>query len=1548
MRQAEGLKPALSNRSASLRSALCGCGGRRRGVAIIMVVLMLAALLAVAGPFALSMYLQERAARHFRDSRRARLIAEGAVAHAIATLLRTSDEAERSGVFPYPWNTPEYDTEEELDVDFSFKGRTARLLSDSSVKFGDPRGTIWSARVEDEQGRINIVSAPPVLLGNLIGSATLTEDLDPSDKVLLLDDAAFFYTDDDPRTVDGRVWAHSMKREKIAYMVATDLTLEGLARNLNRLDNVPIQRAGTLVYDAAARETTDAALRGEFKTLYEMKRYLRPEDFERVYPCVTVHSHREVDRGWFRREEVLGTGDDPPEVRVKDATGFGAGTRVRLILVTNSGEAERLNRVEWARQRRTRGTIRLERPPGFVKGPNNLIFMEAEQRHPVNVNTASRNVLAALFTGVLFMRVSPKYSVSRLEAEAVADFVYKYVRGGGGGAPLATAGDVRKMFYACRASGVAGDEFNRRKVEALIENATVENSIKLFISTTTFCYKCYGNFTVEGTGVVNSPVGEEIARFSMRQLITIPAATSGVWVVASQKDFDEQVDRNKVGMAGDRPLLVTWPFIKPPPQDKEKDYARYISGIDLETGEDPYGHARLSTGEAPEVARGSGGFCEHFRGRMRRLRGSGLVTHDGVELNSPLSGGTSRGFQTGSGGTCEPASFSAWVRPKRLRNRHTIFTASGAAKLTYERTGRCAPAFVLSVWDASRDGRNPAKYYFPCTLEPDEWYHVACQWKGNGPGDAAAWLDGQPITGAHERCQYGPGSTLMGGLADDLNTDSIMLDDASDFPGSGAAVIDAEIVEYGSKTDRSLEDVRRGVRFSFVSQHTSGARIADYGYSVGLASRLFPGNAKVASRLGEGPSTWIGPETRIASEMMPNPNIPPVPPEIPKLLEMDADVIPADTAADLDEFQDSGFLWISGSTRPAGEPGSTDVKRKTEFVYYGKVDTDKNKFEECERDYDTWGTISLGGKEREFLMDGNVKIRQVSICATDLSSYSEGTYVSVRGVDKDDEPRPIPEWIKIEHKISKDATQDERPVKRWYLIGWYWSKSRNRYLPRNSWSGWRGAFYGDYAPAEQEKVLPRVLPDEEKLIPVVRVGGPQCGGHESYHGFDGHELVTPVAGSQVESKAFTITRAHVSGLDFRVSLDDFVGRTYSSGRLLKFPSGELARSAPSRITVGHAGMSVDEVRLERGRASGGGPWKKSVILAYDEDMTPVKAKDDTVYVTRDYLVDNSASPRPPPPPPARRPTPAPPVPSQGVVLIDDEYIYYSRKGGETVIQVPWGPEQEANAKLTQDYEIKEVALEDCIRGVFGTKPAAHRPGAKVAFIEALPLTELTSGLPPNPNKEEQQFTVKNDYGFPDYGYALVMGPKGRDKEIIGWAEKSGTAFSYVGHLRGRFGTREHDHRWGDLALALPFRYWSRYEPDHDGGELAYFQGAHTVKGSVWRSIRWEVAGDDGGPHMERILVRVHCRFDGEPGWDAKPTNDYDGIWEFARPGEHRIRTRSGGPVIADTIEVRVHFEYLPGAWGPGLNDWKRAVRLKNLVVTYGNPLVVRKCDLLEY
>jgi hypothetical protein len=107
----------------------------------------------------------------------------------------------------------DYDTADELDT--ALPGRLKlpaeapedpNALDDPSLfSFANPRGLSASADVTDEQGKININTAPPNLIAAIFGVSQLARPLGPRDRTIYLDDATPFRGDSDRETIDGAV-----------------------------------------------------------------------------------------------------------------------------------------------------------------------------------------------------------------------------------------------------------------------------------------------------------------------------------------------------------------------------------------------------------------------------------------------------------------------------------------------------------------------------------------------------------------------------------------------------------------------------------------------------------------------------------------------------------------------------------------------------------------------------------------------------------------------------------------------------------------------------------------------------------------------------------------------------------------------------------------------------------------------------------------------------------------------------------------------------------------------------------------------------------------------------------------------------------------------------------------------------------------------------------------------------------------------------------------------------------------------------------------------
>ncbi|HKS16371.1 MAG TPA: hypothetical protein VJU16_03610, partial [Planctomycetota bacterium] len=134
---------------------------RRSGLAFILVLTVILGLAAIATPFVLSMIMLERTAVVDRARRQAGYGAEGVRNFAAARLSRTAEHFQRQDLEQgKDAATPYCDAEDEFVVEI----RDARL---KDLNIREPRGSIWGVTATDEQGKINVASAPPRIVAGL-------------------------------------------------------------------------------------------------------------------------------------------------------------------------------------------------------------------------------------------------------------------------------------------------------------------------------------------------------------------------------------------------------------------------------------------------------------------------------------------------------------------------------------------------------------------------------------------------------------------------------------------------------------------------------------------------------------------------------------------------------------------------------------------------------------------------------------------------------------------------------------------------------------------------------------------------------------------------------------------------------------------------------------------------------------------------------------------------------------------------------------------------------------------------------------------------------------------------------------------------------------------------------------------------------------------------------------------------------------------------------------------------------------------------------------
>ncbi len=131
----------------------------RRGIALVLVMTVILALAIIGTPFVLSMLLQEKSGVVARYEAGADYGTRGATNYAVSRLWRGVDPLERRSPIGHN-NSYTFDTPRELELPL-----TESLLPRESVL--NPRGAIWGVNVQDEQGKINVRTAPVSVMTKL-------------------------------------------------------------------------------------------------------------------------------------------------------------------------------------------------------------------------------------------------------------------------------------------------------------------------------------------------------------------------------------------------------------------------------------------------------------------------------------------------------------------------------------------------------------------------------------------------------------------------------------------------------------------------------------------------------------------------------------------------------------------------------------------------------------------------------------------------------------------------------------------------------------------------------------------------------------------------------------------------------------------------------------------------------------------------------------------------------------------------------------------------------------------------------------------------------------------------------------------------------------------------------------------------------------------------------------------------------------------------------------------------------------------------------------
>ncbi|MBI1852648.1 MAG: hypothetical protein HYR85_20075 [Planctomycetes bacterium] len=1618
---------------------------RNSGLALIAVLTVLFALVLIATPFAVSMRDQLTESYTFSQKARAQMALDAAFAHARAALVRGCASLDP---------TPDVDTQDEMKIDFT-------SLADW---FGDPRGVVATVRVEDEQGKINLNSATLGVLGNLIGCARLTHEIDSGAAEIPVDDASRFPVSGGAVVIDG---------ELIAYSRVAGAGLTGCRRGERAQQGFLAARQhaqGAVVIDARAEEVQRwriAARSGEYSQ-YPTPSAIRSiadlcvasisaDALEAILPLVTVDSTRLGAPGWANPQGFIDPRLDPALLQLVTTDGapinlqstrfLAPGTLLRLrdgkttlyrmvgdLQSREEGEMKPFglqvnskNLPDIQKQLRERLTQQgnvsgeaLDRRvaeltdffstaslQGSVVGvlvgepmpsdlDTNFTITESETPHPVNVNTASDAVLMALLVNLQLRRHDD--TVTTDEAKAVIARMRK--------APVTS---WQYLLEEVLQKSREANEISDDDLQAIYLNGQNPADIRLAFATMPFCFKSGDVYTLDGAASVSSAAGVEQSRATLREIVSVAPQRPLEWTLTTQQQFEDQIVPGEIGR-----WVETYPThvdrwegrTMPPSRYPQNKFERLFATVEAEDekGEDQ-GDVRLM----PARREKNDSNIEHFD---RSAYNDGYkLDKGGYRWNAVSRLRTQEGY-LGSG------TFRFWLRTIGGGGDRTLYDAGeqngrNRVTLTYDGTNS---RFVFRVSDTALDDASnqvpdAMEVTYAAPLREDTCYHVLAGFRGTKPGDLVLMVDGDA---SREKPRY---LTRLTTQIDATSTPGrIDVEDADGFPPSGALLIGREIFEYTSRSKTSFTlrsnttannvPIGRGWRGSGIGtgganvqeEHPAQAAVELYGYSNATSSDVPIGGATLTGSRSLGTFN-VG---AIASTH-------PIhltgggtgPPGLdPNDVTIPLAVPPGGSNRFMDAFQDKGYALIldAGQTyqvyqngRPVGPPIAAGGG---ELIYYGGVSgttlTNVARGQTSPNNAAPDVPSPIGITKATWHLNKNNGALQPNVVIP-LSVWARGGNLREGYLDPmrkgnlslEERAQVDDEWFRYDAIDRGDEfflRDNLKPVMAVLeaIIG-------NSTPIRIDIGGGPRPF----APPPPQAAFPlahlrtelqfRSVDQTEdtshstgtEVIPCFRVGG---------IGVGRDDVVTLLAPGGRQKEQHTVNWAswfkmqsrgpfnfvafkenvqhrYVSTIEARMFADlpalNGPGRVFTETtdrrgmtRIVKFPSGELPSTTPDIAMVGAgidgAGLTpgfLDE--LEGGSfREGRNQQVARPYLVYHAPSAPansyVKSGDQEVTLYRaDGYHDHSGRLHTWYRAIVNQPWEYTPLPDDaGIVRIDQEWIAY--RGLEN------GSETGSNG---QRYDW--VKMTGCQRGLFGTTASNHALDAKAMLIGFLPIAKLTSGVGP----ESASIPVVNTRGFYGSGLLGFFDENGRIGEMAHFDRHSPNSFDMpmkrasdgtsegAGIFRGRFGTAAQAHANDALVIDMPHRYWDRYQKEVDRPELGYFAATAEISGAYFQAIEW----DEKQP-KPFLDVKVLVRIDERAPWDAQPEGEKNGLFLFDDPPSEKNVNRIG--MRGDRIEVRVFFEYLPGAFNSQFtsDSWKETPWLKALRVKYLAPNVVRRTE----
>ncbi|HYF56763.1 MAG TPA: hypothetical protein VEA41_21095, partial [Salinarimonas sp.] len=466
--------------------------------------------------------------------------------------------------------------------------------------------------------------------------------------------------------------------------------------------------------------------------------------------------------------------------------------------------------------------------------------IEVEQRHPVNINTAKRETLTAMFEGLRLFRV-PQSLVDRAAA-----------------AQLATrfAGrDIQRLEQFLLA--LASSSLNNPQKLAVALNAVCPNAALLEgTGTVPICFKSYDVYTLEAAASMNNPAGAEVAGRGYREVVSVSPPASLRKYCESQYDFNQMMSQLVVAMQtirpdlafggypfGNRMLSYPRPYTEPAdvtlkPQQGQNEAFVTVTPAQDHRGENPDGYERDLVGWNTDPHS-----RYHYTNELDGKKVSGPETfpwNQFFAFNHTSEDDLEPGQQrpdTGSGG------FEVWVRFDGTPGGVSLFEIQEQPTTNRVSLRVEGSDLVLTAADSTipntadpfgRIANGVAEIRWPnFQITADTWTHFGAYWKSNRHADLALLVDGFSDPQAKFMHYDRPGGNkLMTKLSSALTQTStnLTLVDSSFCPTGNEftpLLIGNEVVLFNAGSGTAV----RGARGTAPQDHDSQVNVSLYGYS---------------------------------------------------------------------------------------------------------------------------------------------------------------------------------------------------------------------------------------------------------------------------------------------------------------------------------------------------------------------------------------------------------------------------------------------------------------------------------------------------------------------------------------------------------------------------------------------------------------------------------------------------------------------------------------------------------------------------------------------